>query len=70
VIEYVLPKREQVVLDVYDVRGRRLERLVQGVQEPGQHSIKFNASKYSSGVYFYRLRAGDRVETKKMAVVK
>ncbi len=69
-IQYTLPRREQVSLDVYNIRGRKLETLVNDVQDPGKHKIPFDASKYSSGIYLYRLQAGNHTETKKMVLVK
>jgi hypothetical protein len=44
--------------------------LVQGEEEPGYHEVKFDATKLSSGVYFYRLEAGNFVQTKKLVVLR
>jgi len=69
-IEYTLPKREHVSLDIYDIRGTKLETLVDDMQDQGHHKVQFDASRYSSGIYFYSLRGEDYAETKKMVLVK
>jgi len=57
-------------LVVYDILGREIVRLIDGKLSPGSHSINFDGSKYTSGIYFYRLAAEDFVQTKKMILVK
>ena len=69
-IEYSIARAVGVKLDVYDLLGRRVAALVDRLENPGQKSVKFDASHVSSGVYFYRLRAGDFVAFKKMLVLK
>ena len=59
-----------VSLQVYDVLGRKVATLVNEVKEPGTYIVQWDASGVSSGVYFYRLRAGDFVQTKRMMVVR
>jgi hypothetical protein len=59
-----------VTLKVYDILGREVATLVNQKQAPGNYSVKFNASQLSSGVYFYRLKAGNLVQTKKMILMK
>ena len=56
-------------LTVYDVRGRRVTTLYDGPRAAGTHRFRLG-SDLSSGVYFYRLRAGDKVETRKMILLK
>ncbi len=68
-ISYTLAKTSNVTLKVYDILGRELATLVQGRQAPGEHSVTWNAD-VSSGVYFYRLVAGEFVETKKMVLMR
>ena len=53
-----------------DILGRVVEVLVNKEQEAGYYKINFNAGKLASGIYFYRLKAGDFVETKKMLFIK
>ncbi len=59
-----------VQLKVYDALGREVATLVNAKQTPGKYSVQFNASNLSSGVYFYTLRAGNFVQTKKMILMK
>jgi hypothetical protein len=61
-----------VRLEVFDVVGRKVATLVSAKQGAGTHSVSFNASEFSltSGVYFYRLSAGGRTETKRMTLLK
>jgi hypothetical protein len=61
---------DRVVLKVYDILGKEIETLVNEKLNPGTYEVTFNASKYPSGVYFYRLQAGDYLETKKMILLK
>ncbi|HEY9165233.1 MAG TPA: T9SS type A sorting domain-containing protein [Candidatus Kryptonia bacterium] len=77
VISYNLPTSVLVVLNVYDALGRMVETLVDQRETAGNHSVTFNASHLSSGVYFYRLSAGSLTgqagtfsETKKLLLVK
>ena len=69
-IEYTIPKADRVILKIYDILGREVTTLVNGEQLKGKYSIAFNANKLASGVYFYRLRAGNFVETKKLILMK
>jgi hypothetical protein len=69
-IEFALPEEADVTLEVYDVLGRRVAQLVDGRKRAGQHSIEFDATRLPSGTYFYRMRAGDFTETRRMVVVR
>jgi hypothetical protein len=70
VISYQLPVASEVSLKVYDVLGREVMTLVNGRQDAGSYNLTLNAANLSSGVYFYRLQAGNFVATKKMMLVK
>jgi len=70
VISYQLPSNTLVKLKVYDELGRLVRTLVNENQNTGEHSVTFNASNLSSGVYFYRLSAGGFVQTKKLMLLK
>jgi hypothetical protein len=59
-----------VKLEVFDVLGRKVATLVNEAQSAGTHNITFNASGLSSGVYFYRLQAGNFSSTQKMILIK
>ena len=61
---------QNVTLKIYDVLGREVATLVDKKQTPGKYSVQFNASNLPSGVYFYTLRAGNFVQTKKMLLLK
>ncbi|MBV6477991.1 MAG: hypothetical protein HGGPFJEG_00737 [Ignavibacteria bacterium] len=69
-INFAIPSTGLVTLKVYDVVGKEVASLVNEVKNAGNHSVKFNASGLSSGVYFYRLQTGDFVDTKKMFLLK
>ncbi len=69
-ISYQLPAVSALTLNVYDVLGREVARLVNGVQSAGSHSINFDGSSFRSGVYFYRIQAGAYHDTKKLILVK
>ena len=69
-ISYRLPTQCQVTLKVFDVLGREVATLVSQVEEPGYKSVNFDASGLSSGMYYYRLQAGNFVETKKLLLMK
>ena len=68
VIRYGLPGSSEVRLSVYDMLGREVLVLLDGTREAGMHNVNFDASGLSSGVYFYRLRAGDFVQTRKLII--
>ena len=70
VIGYQLPTNALVTLKVYDELGRIVKTLVNDRQTAGAHSVTFNASSLSSGVYFYRLMAGSFVQTRKLMLIK
>ena len=69
-ISYQLAKSSHVRLTVWNVLGRRVATLVNTSQQKGAHEVSFNASKLSSGIYFYRLQAGNKVFVKKMLLMK
>jgi hypothetical protein len=69
-IEYDLPSASSVFIEIYDLLGRRVETLVQGEQPAGYHQVVWDAGDHSSSLYFYRLRAADYVDSKKMVLLK
>lgn len=69
-IRYALPRDGEVTLSVYDVRGRLVERLVEGFQPAGEYSVRWEARGVASGIYFYRLRTAGTVKTRRMILLK
>ena len=75
-IKYSIPQTvgdenfRSVQLKVYDVLGRKVTTLVNEKKEPGQYEVEFNAAYLSSGVYFYQIKAGEFIKTKKMILLK
>jgi hypothetical protein len=59
-----------VTLKVYNLLGEEVTTLVNETQESGSHAVKFDARGIASGVYFYRLQAGDFIATSKMVLLK
>ncbi|MDP1677660.1 MAG: T9SS type A sorting domain-containing protein [Bacteroidota bacterium] len=69
IINYQLPINGFVTLKVYDLLGREIETLVDGTQNSGKHSIRFDGQRIPSGIYFYRLNTGLQTITKKMVII-
>lgn len=70
VINYSVPAAGLVTLKVYDILGREVKELVNEFKNAGNFSVEFNASTLSSGSYFYKLSSGDKVQVKKMTLIK
>ena len=69
-IRFSIPASGFVNMSVFDFSGRKVAELVNGTKPSGEYVVDFNASGLSSGVYFYRLTAGDFTEVKKMTLLK
>jgi hypothetical protein len=69
-LQYSIARKGHVVLDVFNVLGQSVARLVDGELSAGTYRTTFDASHLSSGVYLYRLQAGDFVQTQKMVLMK
>ena len=69
-IKYQLPENGLVRLEVFDILGREVSTLVSGRQGAGYYNVTFNGSNVPSGVYFYRLQAGNYTNTKKLLLLK
>jgi hypothetical protein len=70
VISYQLPVTSNVALRVFDIIGREVATLVNETKEAGSYEVTFNASKLASGMYFYRLQAGNFSAIKKLVLIK
>jgi pectate lyase len=69
-INFEIPKSGVVSLKVYDIYGREIATLVEGVKSAGSHTVEFNGSNLSSGVYFARLRSNSFSQTIKLILAK
>ena len=69
-IVYDIPKPSFVTLKIFDLLGREVTTLVNGYTTAGRHETKFVAKNIQSGVYFYQLKAGKFIQTKKMVLIK
>lgn len=70
IITYGLPEANKVELTLFNALGKEVAILSEGHRDAGYHQVEFNAAELPSGVYFYQLRAGDFVKTKKMILMK
>ena len=69
-IRYQLPRTGFVTLKVYDLLGREVTTLVNEEKSAGKYEVKFDGSNLSSGIYFYRIKAGNFIDTKKFVLLK
>jgi len=69
-ITYSLPEKSSVSLKVFNILGAEMTTLYTGIQQAGDHSVTFDATRFASGVYFYRLQAGNVTLTKKLLLMK
>jgi hypothetical protein len=70
IIPFALPARGKVVLKVYDLLGREVATLLDGVLDQGSHTARFDGTRCAAGVYFYRLQTANGAMVKKMSLVK
>ena len=68
-IKYLIPEISFITIKMYDVLGNEVATVVNEEKAAGNYEVEFDASKLSSGVYFYQLRAGSFIETKKMVLL-
>ena len=69
VIQYALPQTTSVTLKVYDLLGKEVATLVDGIQDAGSYTRSFDASELPAGVYLYRLQAGPFTATQLMTLL-
>ncbi|MFQ5906036.1 MAG: T9SS type A sorting domain-containing protein, partial [bacterium] len=70
VISYSLSSGGHVILQVFDMSGRLVETLVDERQHAGDHNVRWEAGDDASGIYFYRLNAGDSMRTRKVILLR
>jgi len=69
-IRLALPRDCQMSLKVYNILGQKVASLVDGNQKAGYKTARWDAGPFSSEIYFYRLQAGDFMQTKKMVLIR
>jgi len=69
-VKYALPEDSHVKLEVYNILGEKVATLVNARQKAGYKSVSWDGSRFSSGIYFYRLHAGDYTQTRRMILLK
>ncbi len=69
-IGYSIPENSFVTIKIFDVLGNEVASLVNSQMEAGEHSINFNASNLSSGIYYYQINAGNNIAIKKLMLLK
>ena len=69
-IQYDIAKKSDVTLSIYDILGKHIETLVNETKDAGSYIVEYNASALPSGLYFYKLEAGNFSEVKKMILIK
>jgi subtilisin family serine protease len=74
-ISFALPSDSKVSLNIYNIMGQKVKTLVDGITKAGTHTVTWDGTNeqgesVASGIYFYKLSAGDKVITKKMSLVK
>ena len=69
-IEYSIPKSSLITLKVYDILGREISTLVNEEKPAGSYQVEFNGSRLASGIYFYKIQAGNYSSVKKMILIK
>lgn len=69
-IGFSLPKSSNVKIIVYDVMGREVKTIINEFRNAGNYEAGFDASNFASGVYYYKMEAGEFTEVKKMVLIK
>jgi len=69
-VRFTIGSQQFVTLKIYDILGREVSTLVHVIMQAGNYTVPWNASNCSSGIYFYQLKAGDFIQTKKMILMK
>lgn len=70
VINYTLPETHRVSIKIYNIRGEEVDQVLSKIMVAGNHEVSWDASNVASGIYFYRIQAGDFIQTRKMVLLK
>jgi photosystem II stability/assembly factor-like uncharacterized protein len=70
IINYSIPNRENVTIKIFDTLGGEIVTLVNEIKIPGEYEVEFDASKFSSGVYFYSLKTAEYFKVRKMILLR
>ncbi len=69
-VQFAIPEKQHIILKIYDILGRNVKTITEGIVEPGTYSYRLDLSKLSSGVYFLLLEGKKEIKTKKVLIVK
>ena len=69
-INFAVPVESDISIQVYNIQGRVIETLVNGIMEAGYHTVTWHADDLSSGIYFVKMIGGEYVKTQKLMLVK
>ena len=69
-IKYDIPEQSYVTIKIYNITGEEVSTLLNEEQNAGRYQIQWNAAELASGVYFYRIQAGQFSDTKKLILMK
>ena len=69
-IKYKIPNESRVIIKIFNVIGREVATILNATQNAGSHQVEWNAKSFSSGIYFYRIQAGNFTSTKEMLLIK
>ncbi len=69
-INFQISKRDFVSLRIFDILGKEISSLIDGIKEPGRYSVTFSAKSISSGIYYYTLKTGGFLKTKKLVYIR
>ena len=69
-ISFTLPESGTVTVDIFNVAGQKVDTLVNDFMDSGRHSVVWNGSNFSTGVYFYTVKSGEFSRTMKMTLLK
>lgn len=70
IIRYEIPQQSYLTLKIYNVLGQEVSTLLNEMKQPGRYEVQLNAEGLASGMYFYRLQAGNFIETKKLVLLR